>query len=194
MEQAMITASPSTRSLLSLSLIVAPLFFVVVDIMYASRGWDDGVAANLHIVGAIAYGLAALALVALSRDRWQTVLLLVAVVGMIGNAGVAVNTLHISLGAQDLWHSNAATNVFFKMYTFFFQLTFMIAAFAVRAIVPTWSVVLLLVGAVWFPVAHVTNTPWLAVADSVDMVAALGGIWFATRPVFAGEASEQIGA
>ena len=178
------TASPSTRSLLSLSLLAAPLFYLLVDIMYASRGWNDGFAANLHIVGAIFYGAAALALVALSLGRWQTALLIVAVIGMIGNADVGVDTLHMSLGAQSLFDSDAGTTVLFKIHPFFFPLTFAIAAFIVRGNVPTWNRVLLLVGALLFPIAHISETDWLAITDAIIMVAALGGIWLATRSAF----------
>lgn len=171
---------PATR-VLQLSLLAGPLFFLFVDSMYAARGWWDGWSANLHAIGAVIYGGTALALVLLTRGRWQAVLAVVALLGVAGNAGVADNTLHISLGAADLFDSTASTTQLIKLGGFFFPLTFLIAAFTIRAAVPLWNRILLAVGAVIFPVAHVGNIKPLAIVDAVIMVVALGAIWLSVR-------------
>lgn len=38
-----------TRSLLTASLIVAPLAYLAADSLYAALGWDDPVAGTVHI-------------------------------------------------------------------------------------------------------------------------------------------------
>jgi hypothetical protein len=164
--------APAQR-LLDATLVVAPLVYLAVDCSYAARGWDDGPTAALHIVAAAVYGLAALRLVGLCRGRTQALLLVVAVLGVIGNAGVGENTLHVALGGNDLFDEHGPATVF-KTMGFFFPLTFLIAAVALRSRAPLWWPPLLAAGAVLFPVAHVANVSWLAILDAVLMLAALG--------------------
>jgi hypothetical protein len=57
---------------------------------------------------------------------------------------------------------------------FFFPLTFLLAAFALRHRTPPWWPPLLAVGALLFPVAHVNNISWLAIVDALVMLLALG--------------------
>lgn len=158
---------------LDASLLLAPLAYLAVDCSYAVRGWDDGPTAALHIVAAALYGLAALRLVTLTRGRVQAALLVIAVLGMIGNAGVGENTLHVALGGNDLFEADGPANVF-KSLGFFFPLTFLVAAAALRRRTPTWWPPLLALGAALFPVAHVANISWLAVLDGGIMLVALG--------------------
>lgn len=164
--------SPVDR-LLDASLLLAPLAYLVVDSCYAVRGWDDGMTAALHIVAAGLYGLAALKLVSLTSGRTQAALLVIAVLGVIGNAGVGENTLHIATGGNDLFDEHGPANLF-KAMGFFFPLTFLVTAVALRRRTPAWWSPLLALGAVLFPAAHVTNTGWLAVTDAVVMLLALG--------------------
>jgi hypothetical protein len=159
--------------LLDATLLLAPLAYLAVDCSYAVRGWDDEPTAALHILAAGLYGLAALKLVSLTRGRAQAVLLVVAVLGIIGNAGVGENTLHIATGGNDLFDEHGAANLF-KTMGFFFPLTFLIAAVALRRRTPPWWSALLALGAVLFPVAHVANISWLAIVDAIVMLAALG--------------------
>lgn len=161
------------RRLLDGALLAAPLAYLALDCSYATRGWDDGTTAALHIVAAAIYGLAALKLVSLTRGRTQAILLVAAVLGVVGNAGVGENTLHIALGGNDLFDASGPANVF-KTMGFFFPLTFLIAAVALRHRAPIWWAPLLALGAVLFPIAHVGNISWLAVIDAVIMLAALG--------------------
>jgi hypothetical protein len=165
-------AAPAQR-LLDGALLLAPLLYLVVDCSYAVRGWNDGPTAALHIVAAALYGLAALRLVGTTGGRTQAVLLVVAVLGVVGNAGVGENTLHVALGGNDLFDESGPANLF-KAMGFFFPLTFLLAALALRHRAPGWWPPLLMVGAVLFPVAHVGIVSWLAVVDALVMLAALG--------------------
>jgi hypothetical protein len=163
----------ATRRLLDATLLLAPLAYLALDCSYAVRGWDDGPTAALHILAAALYGLAALRVVSLTHGRAQAVLLVVAVLGAIGNAGVGENTLHVALGGNDLFDASGPANVF-KTMGFFFPLTFVLAALLLRRRTPWWWSPLLAVGAVLFPVAHVANISWLAIVDALVMLAALG--------------------
>ncbi len=173
--------SDPTQRLLDAAVLLAPLAYLAVDCSYAVRGWDDGPTAAVHIVAAGLYGLAALRLVSLTRGHAQALLLAVAVLGIIGNAGVGENTLHVALGGNDLFDANGSANVF-KMMGFFFPLTFLLAAVALRRQAPRWWPPLLAVGAVLFPIAHVGNISWLAILDALVMLAALGTSASVVRP------------
>lgn len=173
--------APPVRRLLDVSLVLAPLAYLVVDSSYAVRGWDDGATAALHIVAAGLYGLAALKLVSLVRGRSQAVLLAIAVFGAIGNAAVGENTLHIATGGNDLFDEGGPANLF-KTMGFFFPLTFLVAALALRRRTPAWWAPLLALGAMLFPVAHVLNISWLAILDAGIMLIALGTCATVVRP------------
>jgi hypothetical protein len=172
---------PPAERVLDAALVVAPLAYLVVDSSYAVRGWDDGTTAALHILAAALYGLAALKLVGLTSGRVQAVLLVVTVLGIAGNAGVGVNTLHVATGGTDLFDEGGPANLF-KTMGFFFPLTFLVAAVALRRRSPAWWPVLLGLGAVLFPVAHVGNIGWLAVLDALVLLAALGTCAAVVRP------------
>ena len=168
----LIPGSPTAR-LLNAALIFGPLAYLFLDCTYASRGWWDAQTGALHIVAAAVYGITALRLVTLAEGRLQAVLLVVAMLGVVGNAGVGDNTLHVGLGGNDLFKEDGPANLF-KTMGFFFPLTLLLAAVAVRKRVPAWVSVLLAVGALMFPVAHVLNLSWLAILDGVVLVFALG--------------------
>jgi hypothetical protein len=161
------------RRVLDASLLLAPLAYLALDCSYAVRGWHDGPTAALHILAAALYGLAALSVVSLIRGRGQAILLVVAVLGLVGNAGVGQNTLHIALGGNDLFDEGGPANVF-KTMGFFFPVTFLLAAWFLRQRSPWWWSPLLAVGALLFPIAHVANISWLAILDAVVMLTALG--------------------
>lgn len=172
-------ADPTVR-LLDASLLLAPLAYLALDCSYAVRGWDDGSTAALHIVAAALYGVAALKLVSHISGWPQAVLLVVALLGVVGNAGVGENALHVALGGNDLFDEQGPANLF-KMMGFFFPLTFLLSALALRRRTASWWPPLLLLGAVLFPVAHVANIAWLAIADALVMLAALGSCLKAIR-------------
>lgn len=168
------TLDAPLRRTLSLSLVLAPLCYLVLDSAYAARGWWDAPIGAAHVLAAI-YGVAALALVLMVRGRGQVVLLVVAMLGVVGNAGVGDNALHVGLGGNDLFQESGPANLF-KTIGFFFPLTFLVAAALLARRTPTWWWLLLGSGAVLFPVAHVVNISWLAIVDGVIMLAALGSL------------------
>jgi hypothetical protein len=124
---------------------------------------------------AAVYGVTALKLATITRGRLQAALILVAVLGIVGNAGVGQDTVHVALGGNDLFDEGGPATVF-KMMGFFFPLTFLVAAAGLRRRTPAWWAPLLALGAVLFPVAHVNNISWLAIVDGVVMLLALGSL------------------
>lgn len=80
--------------------------------------------------------------------------------------------MHIATGGNDLFDAQGAANVF-KTLGFFFPLTFLLSAWALRRRTPAWWAPLLALGAVLLPIAHVANISWLAVLDAAVMLAAL---------------------
>ena len=176
-------------ALLNASLIFGPLAFLFLDLTYSVRGWWDAPTGLVHILAAAAYGVTALRLVTLARGRLQALLLVVAVLGVVGNAGVGDDTMHVGLGGNDLFREDAAVAHLWSLVGFFFPLTLLIAAVALWPLVPRWIPVLVAIGAVVFPVAHVWNVSWLAILDALVMVVALGGV-FARRSELDGMPSD----
>lgn len=171
----LIPGTPIAR-LLNAALLLGPLAYLFLDTTYVVRGWWDAEGGALHILVAAAYGLTALRLVTLASGRLQAVLAVVAVLGIVGNAGVGHDTLSVGLGGIDLFMEDGPANVF-KTMGFFFPLTLLLGAIALRGRVPTWTRVLLSVAAVAFPVAHVNNIAWLAITDAVAVIVALGFVF-----------------
>ena len=170
----------SLARLLDASLLLGPLAYLFLDSTYVARGWWDADAGALHVVVAALYGLTALRLVAVARGRLQAVLAVVAVLGVAGNAGVGHNTLSVGLGGIDLFMEDGPANVF-KSLGFFFPLTLLLGSVALRGRVPAWTWLLLAAAALAFPVAHVQNIGWLAIADAVAVVVALGFVFVNRR-------------
>ncbi|MFI5891150.1 hypothetical protein ACIA5D_13670 [Actinoplanes sp. NPDC051513] len=166
--------SPVDR-LLTASLIFAPLVYLLVDCLYAARGWDDGAAGFTHVLGATAYAFVFLRLVTWSDRVMAAVLLVVAVLGTAGNVGYGFNTIHVSLGDTDLVDASGAA-VLIKPLGLLFPLSILLAAWALRRIAPPWRTVTLAVAAVAWPVAHIANIAWLAVLVNVALVVAFGAI------------------
>lgn len=173
-----LTLGTPSRTLLDAALILGPLAYLFVDITYVARGWWDAQTGALHILLAALYGLTALRLVTFARGRMQAVLLVVTMLGVVGNAGVGVDTLSVGLGGLDLFQQEGPANLF-KMMGFFFPLTLLVAAAALWRRLPAWETALLAVGAALFPVAHVQNLAWLVILDQVLLVLALGYLFTA---------------
>lgn len=171
-------ATPAS-TLLNASLVIGPVAYLLLDATYATRGWWDAQAGALHVVVAAVYGLTALRLVTLTSGRLQAVLLVVALLGVVGDAGVGDDALHVGLGGNDLFQEAGPANLF-KTLGFFFPLTLLLGAFGLRARVPARVVGLLVAGAVLFPVAHVQNISWLALLGDTVLLIALASV-FALR-------------
>ena len=173
-----------TAALLDASLVFGPLCYLLLDASYAVRGWWDAPTGALHVVVAGLYALTAVRLVLFARGRLQAVLLVVAMFGVVGNAGVGYDAVQVGLGGNDLFQLDGAANVL-KVLGFCFPLTLLLAAVALRGRVPGWHTVLLGVAAVLFPLAHVRNISWLAILDALLLVVALGYLYLARQDLAA---------
>ncbi len=179
-----------TAALLNASLLLGPLAYLFLDITYVNRGWWDAQTGAIHILVAALYGVTAIRLVTLAQGRLQAVMLVVAMLGVVGNAGVAIDTLHVGLGGSDLFQQDGPANLF-KMVGFFFPLTLLLAAGAIWKRVPAWVPALLALGAVLFPIAHVQNISWLAILDAAILTLALGYLYTIRRELDAPQETPQ---
>jgi hypothetical protein len=171
------TPTPGTAldRLLTASLIVAPVVYLVADCLYAARGWADPTAAVFHVLGAIGYTLVLVRLLALGGGPLAAALLLVGAIGTAGNVAYGFNTIHVSLGDTDLVDASGAANLI-KPLGLCFPLMLLLGAIALRRARPAWNVALLGVAALAWPVAHIANIAWLAVLVNVALVAAFAAV------------------
>ncbi|MBU2662607.1 hypothetical protein KOI35_03725 [Actinoplanes bogorensis] len=162
--------TPLDRTLHS-SLIVAPVIYLVADVLYTLRGWDDPTAAVFHILGAAAYILVVFRLAGLDSGWLSAALLVVGALGAAGNVGYGFNTIHVSLGDTDLVDATGAATLI-KPLGLLFPLTLLLAAVVVRRVGPGGVAPALGVAALAWPVAHIANIGWLAVLVNVVLVVA----------------------
>ena len=170
-------ARTPTDRLLSASVGVAPLGYLVADTTYAVRGWDDGAGGVLHVLGAAGYGLVVVAVAGrLPRgSALAAVLLLAGVLGLAGNVGYGFDAVHASLGDVPLVDRSGAA-VLIKPLGLAFPLSLALVALALARLgLRRQAVVVLLAGLAW-PVAHIGNVAALAVAVDVALVVALGSL------------------
>jgi hypothetical protein len=168
------TSTPLGR-LLTASLVVAPVIYLIADLLYATRGWDDPTAGVVHVLGATGYILVMVRLVTLGNRWLAAVLLVVGAFGAAGNVGYGFNTIHVSLGDTDLVDATGAA-VLIKPLGLCFPLTLLLGAAVLRRIAPTWTVALLAMSAIAWPIAHIANIGWLAVAVNAALVAAFSTV------------------
>ncbi|WP_433303829.1 hypothetical protein ACQP2F_13130 [Actinoplanes sp. CA-030573] len=171
------TSTPLER-LLTASLVVAPAVYLVADLLYAGRGWDDPSAAVVHVLGAVGYTVVMVRLVTLGTGTLAAVLLTVGALGAAGNVAYGFNTIHVSLGDTDLVDASGAATLI-KPLGLCFPLMLLLGAAVLRRIAPTWAVALLAVSALSWPVAHIANIGWLAVLVNAGLVAAFAAAAFA---------------
>ena len=119
---------------------------------------------------ATAYALVVLRIVTWTEGRLAASLLLAGVVGAVGNAAYGFNTIHVSLGDTDLVDATGAAALI-KPYGLFFPLSLLLAAFALRRRADAWVVGLVASAAIAWPVAHIGNIAWLAVAVNIALLA-----------------------
>jgi hypothetical protein len=160
----------SLSRLLTGSLFVVPAIYLLADILYATRGWDDPVAAVVHVLGAAGYTIVMFRLVTLGDGLLAPALLVAGVLGAAGNVAYGFNTIHVSLGDTDLVDAAGAA-VLIKPLGLFFPLTLLLGAVVLRGKVAGWAAGLLGVSALAWPVAHIANIGWLAVLVNVALVA-----------------------
>lgn len=166
--------SPIDR-LLTAFLMVAPMTYLVADVTYATQGWASPSGAVIHVAGAIAYSFVVLRLITWTRPPLlAATLLVVGMLGVAGNVAYAFNTIHVSLGDTDLVDASGA-GVLIKPLGLFFPLFLLLAAVAVERshIAPIWVAGLVGLAGVAWPIAHIGNIGWLAVAVNLVLVVAL---------------------
>lgn len=183
-----VTADPTasdptpTERLLTGALLVAPLIYLAADSTYAARGWDDGAAGVLHVLGAIAYGFVVLRVATwLPRTSWlAAAVVLTGLVGMAGNVAYGFDTIHWSYGDTQLVDRTGVATII-KPLGLFFPLSIALAAWGLTRLRHRWQGALALVAAVVWPVAHIANIAALAVAVNVALVVAFGSLlWTAS--------------
>jgi hypothetical protein len=170
-----------TDKLLTAALLVAPLIYLAADSTYAARGWDDGTAGVIHVLGAIAYGFVVLRIFAWlpASSKLAATLLLVGLIGMAGNVAYGFEAIHMSLGDIQLVHQPGAANLI-KPLGLFFPLSLALMALALTKLGHRWQAALVLVAAIGWPVAHIGNLAAVAVPVNVVLVVAFGSLFWAT--------------
>jgi hypothetical protein len=177
------TVTPTER-LLTGSLLVAPLIYLAADSTYAARGWDDGTAGVIHVLGAIAYGFVILRVANWlpPTSKLAAAILLIGLIGMAGNVAYGFEAIHMSLGDTQLVHRSGAANLI-KPLGLFFPVSFALIAFALARLGHRWQGILVLVAMIAWPIAHIDNIATLAVPVNVALVIALGSLtWPAANP------------
>jgi hypothetical protein len=161
-----------TDLLLTGSLAVAPLVYLLADSLYAARGWDDADAGGVHVLGALAYGFVLLRFAAWSRGRLAAAMLFTAVLGTAGNVAYGFNTIHVSLGGVDLVDVSGPGAII-KPLGLFFPLALLLGAVVLRTLGHRLSSTVVALAALAWPIAHIGNIAWLAVAVNVLLVVGL---------------------
>lgn len=162
--------SSATDRVLAAATVLAPVLYLVADSMYAARGWDDADAGAVHVLGAIVYGLVLVRVASWARGGLAAATLVAGIVGACGNVAYGFNTIHVSTGAVDLVDTSGPGAII-KPLGLFCPLAFVLAG-AVLVRIRRWpSAVLIGVAGLVWPVAHIANIAWLAVAVNVLLVA-----------------------
>lgn len=176
------TTTPTSR-MLTASLLIAPLIYLVADSTYAARGWDDGTAGIIHVLGAIGYGFVVLRVAGWlpPASKLAAFILLVGLIGMAGNVAYGFEAIHMSLGDTQLVDRSGAANLI-KPLGLFFPVSLALIAAGLAKLGHRWPAGLVLVAAIAWPVAHIGNIAALAVPVNVALVVAFGSLaWPATR-------------
>jgi hypothetical protein len=173
----------ATGRLLTASLFVAPLIYLVADSTYAARGWDDGTAGVFHVLGAIGYGFVVLRVAAWlpPASRLAALILLAGLIGMAGNVAYGFEAIHMSLGDTQLVHRSGTANLI-KPLGLFFPLSLMIMAGGLARLGHRWPAVVVLLSAIAWPIAHIGDIAALAVAVNIALVLGFGSLaWSSTQ-------------
>lgn len=166
--------------ILNMSLYFAPVMYLIADGLYAARGWADPSAAVVHVLASIAYTLVLLRVVQRGTGYLAAVLLVVGAIGVAGSVAYGFNTIHVSLGDTDLVDAAGAA-ILIKPLGLCFPLMLLLCAAALRRLGPGWAVASITVASLAWPVAHIANLAWLAVAVNIALVAGFAGV-AARRP------------
>jgi hypothetical protein len=179
-----ITTPTPTERLLSGSLLLAPVIYLAADSTYAARGWDDGTAGVIHVLGAIAYGFVVLRVATWlpATSKLAAFILLTGLIGLAGNVAYGFEAIHMSLGDTALVHQSGAANLI-KPLGLFFPISFALIALALARLGHRGQAALVLVAMIGWPIAHIGNVAALAVGVNVVLVVAFGSLaWAGSRP------------
>lgn len=179
-----IETSTPTEKLLTGSLLVAPLIYLAADSTYAARGWDDGTAGVIHVLGAIAYGFVVLRVAGWlpAASKLAAAVLATGLIGLAGNVAYGFEAIHMSLGDTQLVDQPGAANLI-KPLGLFFPISFALIALALARLGYRWQAAVVLVAMVGWPIAHIGNIAALAVPVNVALVVAFGSlIWSRRQP------------
>ena len=160
---------------LTASVLVAPLLYLIADSIYAARGWADPTAAIFHVLASIAYTFVMLWVVQRTDGLLAAALLVVGAIGVAGSVAYGFNTIHVSLGDTDLVDATGAA-VLIKPLGLCFPLMLLLCAAALRRLAPAWAAATIAVAAVAWPIAHIANIKWLAVVVNIALVAGFAGV------------------
>jgi hypothetical protein len=181
--EAELTPVSPTDRLLTGALLVAPLIYLAADSTYAARGWDDGTAGVIHVLGAIAYGFVILRVTSWlpATSKLAAVILVTGLIGLAGNVAYGFEAIHMSLGDVQLVHRHGAANLI-KPLGLFFPLSFALVSVALVKLGHRWQAAVVLVAMIAWPVAHIGDIAALAVLVNVALVLALGSLAWSRRP------------
>lgn len=170
-----VPGSPADR-LLNTSLVVAPVLYLVANVLYALRGWESDPAGGVfHVLGAIAYTLVLIRVATWTSGTFTAALLVVGSIGIAGNVAYGFDTIHVALGDVSLVdRSGAATLI--KPLGLGFPLMLLMSAIALRRIAPRWPAILIGLAALAFPIANIGNIPALGVTVSIAAVVGFGAL------------------
>jgi hypothetical protein len=163
--------TPADR-LLSASLAIAPLTYLLADGLYAANGWDDANAGAVHVLGAILYGFVAVRFAAWSADWLQASALIIGMIGAAGNVAYGFNTIHVSLGAIDLVDTSGPGAII-KPLGLFFPLSLLVWAVIIARTGRRLSALLVAVASALWPIAHIANIAPLAIAVNALLICGL---------------------
>lgn len=169
---------------MTLSLFLASALTLVSSVLYATRGWDDGAAALVHILGG-ALGSLVVVRVVTYLDRAPLLAAIALAVGMLGSAGVVgygFNTIGVGLGGVDLIDATGAATII-KPLGLAWPLALLLLGVGLLLAhrVPLVCSLGIAVAAVLFPVSRIGNIAWLAVAVDAILLVGLVAIPFVLR-------------
>jgi hypothetical protein len=178
-----VTPTPTDR-LLTGALLVAPLIYLAADSTYAARGWDDGAAGVIHVLGAIGYGFVVLRVASwLPRySRLAAAILFTGIIGMAGNVAYGFEAIHMSFGDTQLVDRSGTANLI-KPLGLFFPLSIALIAVALMMLGRRWQGIVVLLASLAWPVAHIGNIAAIAVPVNMALVVAIGSLlWTDSNP------------
>ncbi|HST82947.1 MAG TPA: hypothetical protein VLL08_14535 [Kineosporiaceae bacterium] len=169
-----------TERLLNGSLLIAPLIYLIADSTYAARGWDDGTAGVIHVLGAIAYGFVVLRVAAWlpPASKLAASILATGLIGLAGNVAYGFEAIHQSLGDAALVDQPGAANLI-KPLGLFFPISYALVAVALARLGHRWQAALVLAAMIGWPIAHIGNIAALAVPVNIALVVAFGSLLWA---------------